>query len=138
MRIASRDGDTTLYLERGEDHAERVVGRNRVHVIFNATGHKIYTYVDIEAAAAPFRSHVRIQWSWRFGWGRSTAIGARPRPRLERHRWDVARGEGLIERLVEKLVGPLAPPSLLLAFRGGCPNRLHRLARRLGDRKSVV
>lgn len=136
MQIASYNGDTTLYLERGEQHAERVVGRNRVHVVFDAAGHKVYTYVDIEAAAPPFRSHVRIQWPWHFGWHRSTAIVVRPSRRLGRHGGDVARGEGLVERLVEKLVGVLAPPSSLLAFFGGRSDRRHRVFRKRGASSS--
>jgi hypothetical protein len=68
MRIESRDGDTTLYLERGERHEDRVVGQNCVHAIFNATGRKIYTYVDVGAAAAPFRPRVWIR-------GRDSFVG---------------------------------------------------------------
>jgi hypothetical protein len=69
MRIESRSGDTTtLFLERGERHEDRVVGQNCVHAIFNAAGRKIYTYVDVGAAAAPFRPHVRIRRPWGSGW----------------------------------------------------------------------
>jgi hypothetical protein len=68
MRIESGNGDTTLYLERGEHHEDRVVGENCVHAIFDAAGRRIYTYVDVGAAAAPFRPHVRIRRPWGSGW----------------------------------------------------------------------
>lgn len=68
MRIESQNGETTLHLERGERHEDRVVGQNRVHTIFNAAGWKIYTYVDIGAAAPPFRPHVWIRRPWGSSW----------------------------------------------------------------------
>jgi len=67
MRIESRNGDTTLYLEHGERHEYRVVGQNHVHAIFDAGGRKIYTYVDVGAAAARSRPRVRIRRPWGIG-----------------------------------------------------------------------
>jgi hypothetical protein len=67
MRIDSGSGDTTLYLERGERDENRVVGKNHVHAIFNAAGRRIYTYVDVDAAAASSRPHVQIRTAWGIG-----------------------------------------------------------------------
>lgn len=66
MRIATRNGEITLLLERGERHATRVAGQNHVHTIFNAAGRRIYTYVDVGASSSG--PHVRIRMPWRVGW----------------------------------------------------------------------
>ena len=65
--VSIENRTTTLYLN-ARTPQNCVVGQNCVHTIFNAAGRKIYTYVDVGAAAAPFRPHVRIRRPWGSGW----------------------------------------------------------------------
>jgi hypothetical protein len=63
MRIESRKGEMTLSLDRGERYEESVAGQNRVHMILDAAGRTIYTYVDVGAAAAGSRPRVSVRRS---------------------------------------------------------------------------